>query len=143
MSVSAVEVVETLFARDAVAKAMGLALVDCGEGRATLELDIGRDHLNFNGTCHGGIIFTLADMAFGLAGNSQGVVAAAIGASITYHASVRESDRLTACASEISRSKRLASYVVEVVRQDGRKIATFNGSVFVTNELHETASNKV
>ncbi len=133
------EVVETLFARDAVAQAMGMALVDCGEGRATMALDIGRDHLNFNGTCHGGIIFALADMTFGLAANSHGVVAPAINAGITYHASARESDRLTASASEISRSKRLASYVVDVVRRDGRKIATFTGSVFVTNELHELA----
>ena len=134
------EIIETLFARDAVAKAMGMALVDCGEGRATIALEVRQEHLNFNATCHGGIIFTLADMTFGLAANSHGLVAPAISANISYHASVRESDRLTASASEISRSKRLASYVVEVVRRDGRKIATFTGSVFVTNEPHAAAS---
>jgi acyl-CoA thioesterase len=30
-------------------------------------LKVRRDHLNFNGTCHGGVIFALADTAFGLA----------------------------------------------------------------------------
>ncbi|MHA1572824.1 MAG: PaaI family thioesterase [Alphaproteobacteria bacterium] len=96
--------------------------------------------MNFNGTCHGGIIFAVADMAFGLAANSYGVVAPAINANITNHASAGDSDRLTASATETSRSKRMASYLVNVVRGDGRKVATFTASVFVTNKPHDAAS---
>ena len=141
MSIGAAELVETLFARDGVAKAMGLELLDSGEGRATVALDIREDHLNFNGTCHGGIIFSVADMAFGLAANSHGVVAPAINASIINHASAGDSDRLTASATETSRSKRMASYLVNVVLGDGRKVATFTASVFVTNKPHDAAAD--
>ena len=45
-------------------------------------------HLNFNGGCHGGAIFALADSAFGLASNSHGPVAAGIDAHITFQAAV-------------------------------------------------------
>ena len=46
-------------------------------------------HLNFNGGCHGGAIFALADSAFGLASNSHGPVAAGIDAHITFQAGGR------------------------------------------------------
>ena len=46
-------------------------------------------HLNFNGGCHGGAIFALADSAFGLASNSHGPVAVGIDAHITFQAPVR------------------------------------------------------
>jgi len=55
-------------------------LIDGGSGTATVALTIAQPHLNFNGTCHGGVIFALADTAFGLASNSHGVIAAGIDA---------------------------------------------------------------
>ncbi|MHA1572823.1 MAG: hypothetical protein ACTSX8_02415 [Alphaproteobacteria bacterium] len=39
-SIGAAYLIEALFARDGVAKAMGLELLDSGEGRATIALDI-------------------------------------------------------------------------------------------------------
>ena len=58
-------------------------------------------HLNFNGGCHGGAIFALADSAFGLASNSHGPLASGIDAHITYQAGVRAGDRLVARATEV------------------------------------------
>ncbi len=135
----AAEIVESLIARDKVARSMGLELVDAGEGRTTIALDIREEHLNFNGTCHGGIIFSVADMAFGLAANSHGAIGPAINANIIYHAAAELADRLTASATETSRSKRLGSYLVEVTRKDGTLVATFTGSVFFTNNRHDEA----
>ena len=47
-----------------------------GPGRAEVAMTVDARHLNFNGGCHGGAIFALADSAFGLASNSHGPVAA-------------------------------------------------------------------
>jgi len=55
-----------LAAKDRFARAMGVSFVDSGPGQATLAMTVGEQHLNFNGTCHGGAIFALADAAFGL-----------------------------------------------------------------------------
>ena len=45
-----------------------------------MRMRVGKAHLNFNGKCHGGAIFTLADSAFGIAANQYGVIAAGIDA---------------------------------------------------------------
>ena len=98
-----------------------------------------RDHVSFNGTCHGGALFSLADTAFGLASNSHGVVAAGIDAHITYPRAVKVGDVLTATAVEETRSRRFATYRVIVTRGDGATVATFTGTVAITETRQPVA----
>jgi len=128
-----------LAARDRLMRHLGVECVDGGPGRAAVSLAIHDDHLNFNGTCHGGAIFALADSAFGLASNSQGVIAAAIDAHITYQVAVKPGDTLTATAVEVSRSRKLGVYRVDVTRQDGALVSSFTGTVYVTERANEGA----
>ena len=128
-----------LAARDRLMRHLGVECVDGGPGRAAVSLAIRDDHLNFNGTCHGGAIFALADSAFGLASNSQGVIAAAIDAHITYQVAVKPGDTLTATAVEVSRSRKLGVYRVDVTRQDGALVSSFTGTVYVTERANEGA----
>lgn len=123
--------------RDAFARELGAELIETGPGRAVLELVVATHHLNFNGTCHGGVVFSLADCAFGLASNSHGTVAAAIDAHIAYPAPAREGERLTAAATEVTRSPQLAIYRVDVTRSDGTLVGVFTGTVYVTKRQHE------
>ena len=109
-------------ARDRLMALLGIECVDGGLGRAAASLAVRADHLNFNGTCHGGVTFALADSAFGLASNSHGVIAAAIDAHITYQVAVRSGDVLTATATEVSRSRKLGVYRIDVTRQDGAMV---------------------
>jgi hypothetical protein len=61
-----------LAARDGLCAALGIVVRDGGPGRAEVAMRVEARHLNFNGGCHGGAIFALADSAFGLASNSHG-----------------------------------------------------------------------
>ena len=92
-------------------------------------------HLNFNGGCHGGAIFSLADSAFGLASNSHGPVAAGIDAHVTFQTAVGAGDRLVARATEMQRSRRIAMYRVEVSRRmpgsGDALVASFTGTVYI------------
>ena len=130
-------IVEKLFDRNAAARAMGMELMESGVGHATVALTVADAHLNFNGTCHGGIVFSLADMAFGLASNSHGPVAAGINANIAYHAATQKGERLVARAREVTRSRRLASYSVDVEDEKNTTVASFNGTVFITSNSHD------
>jgi acyl-CoA thioesterase len=130
---AASERVARLAARDRLMALLGIEYVDGGSGRAAVTLAVRDDHLNFNGTCHGGVTFALADSAFGLASNAHGVVAAAIDAHITYQVAVKAGDTLTATAVELSRSRRLGVYRIDVTRQDGALVSTFTGTVYVTD----------
>jgi len=119
-----------LQAADAFMSLCNVALVAVGEGHATLRMGVDRSHLNFHGACHGGALFALADGAFGLASNSHGVFAAGIDAHIAYHVAAREGDVLLARATEIARGRRVATYRVDVEREDGARIASFTGTVY-------------
>jgi acyl-CoA thioesterase len=129
-----------LAAADPFVRALGIACTDAGPGSATVTMTLGSEHLNFNGSCHGGVVFTLADTAFGLAANSHGSVAAGIDAHITYQQAAHAGDRLTARATEVSRSRKLAVYRVDVTRGDGRSISSFTGTVYITQTTHRRAA---
>jgi phenylacetic acid degradation protein PaaD len=118
-------------AGDPFVRSLGIRLVDGGAGWIALELTVRPEHLNFQGACHGGVIFTLADAAFGLAANSHGQTAAGIDTHITYQRAAREGDVLVARAREVSRSKRLGFYLVEVGSERDPIISTFTGTVYV------------
>ncbi|MEO7116120.1 MAG: methylmalonyl Co-A mutase-associated GTPase MeaB [Caldimonas sp.] len=124
-----------LAARDGLCAALAITVVSGGPGRAEVTMTVDARHLNFNGGGHGGAIFSLADSAFGLASNSHGPVASGIDAHITFQAAVRAGDRLVARAVEVTRSRRIAVYRIEVVRPeaDGAEtpVSTFTGTVYI------------
>jgi acyl-CoA thioesterase len=85
-----------LAGRDPFLLALGVTCLAGGPGRAAVALTLRDEHLNFMGICHGGVIFTLADTAFGLAANSHGLTAAGIDTHMTYQVSARLGDTVTA-----------------------------------------------
>jgi LAO/AO transport system kinase len=121
--------------RDGLGATLGITVLGGGPGRAEVAMTVGARHLNFNGACHGGAIFALADSAFGLASNSHGPVAAGIDAHITYQAGVAAGDRLVARASEVHRTRKLAVYRIEVVRPETgggeTAVSSFTGTVYI------------
>ena len=124
-----------LVANDALCTTLGIRFRDGGPGRAEVALTVDSRHLNFNGGCHGGAIFALADTAFGLASNSHGPVAAGIDAHITFQSAVGAGDTLLARAVEVQRSRRVGVYRIDVVRReaDGSEtsVSSFTGTVYI------------
>lgn len=123
-----------LLSKDAYASRLGMKLVDASAGRAAVRMRVSPHHLNFNGSCHGGAILSLADTAFGLASSTHGHLTAGIDTHATFTVAVREGDTLTASAREVSRGRRLGVYLVEVSRDDGTLVATFTGTVYVSQK---------
>lgn len=125
---------QELLSRDAYASQLGMKLVDASPGRAAVRMQVSSRHLNFNGSCHGGAILSLADTAFGLASSTHGHLTAGIDVHATFTVAARGGDTLTASAREVSRSRRLGVYLVEVARSDGTLVATFTGTVYVSQK---------
>ena len=121
--------------RDGLCATLGITVLAGGPGRSEVAMTVDARHLNFNGGCHGGAVFSLADSAFGLASNSHGPLASGIDAHITYQAGVRAGDRLIARAVEVSRSRRLAVYRIDVVRPESgggeTAVSSFTGTVSI------------
>jgi acyl-CoA thioesterase len=118
---------ETMWSQDHASQWLGMELVHVAEGAATLSLKVAKQHCNGHGMCHGGVIFTLADSAFAFACNSRNQVTVAQHNVISYIASGRLGDRLTAQATEISLTGRNGITDVRVTNQAGVLIAEFRG----------------
>ena len=119
----------SFLASDPFSRELGISLVTSSPGQATLQLPITEKLLNSHGTVHGGVIFSLADVAFAVASNSDGIPSVAINTSITYMKAA-SNGVLIAEATEFSKNPKLGSYIVEVYDQDREKIAVFQGLAY-------------
>jgi acyl-CoA thioesterase len=115
-----------MFGRDTASKALGIDLVEAGNGRATARMRVTAEMVNGHGMTHGGFVFILADTAFACACNSHGPVTVAAGADISFLRPTREGDLLTAYAQERVTKGRSGIYDV-TVSCDGDVVAEFRG----------------
>jgi acyl-CoA thioesterase len=113
--------------RDLVARNLGVELVRMAPGGCTLRMTVRPEMVNSHGTCHGGILFTLADSAFGYACNSFNRNAVAQQCDITYLKPVAVGAVLTATAELRESAGRSSIYDMAVQDQTGRTVALFRG----------------
>ena len=116
-----------MMTKDHASIAMGIYLTHISPGAAHMEMQVRANMVNGFGTCHGGMITTLADSAFGFACNSYNELTVASGLSIDFLAPAFEGDVLTARASEVSLSGRTGVYDVTVINQKADCVAVFRG----------------
>ena len=125
--------VHDLNAKDPFCRLLGITHVESGDGFAIFEVTLGPDHINFLGGCHGGVIFALADSAFGSACNATGNVSVGIDTHMAFIKGAREGDVLRAEARRVSGSSKTEVYRADVTRGD-EALATFTGTVFKTGK---------
>lgn len=115
-----------MFDRDTASKALGIELLDAGNGQATVRMTVTGDMVNGHAMTHGGYVFMVADTAFACACNSQGPVTVAAGADIAFLRPTRAGDVLTAYAQERISQGRSGIYDVTVTCE-GEVVAEFRG----------------
>jgi acyl-CoA thioesterase len=121
-----------MYARDRAAQQLGIALETIAPGAAVCRMTVRDDMVQGHGTCHGGIVFTLADTAFAYACNAYNRVTVALGAEIAFLAPACAGEVLTARAHERSRAGRTGIYDVEVSNGAGALVALFRGTSYET-----------
>ncbi len=115
--------------QDRFAQHLGIELLEADAGSARVRMVVKDEHRNSVGMVHGGVIFTLADYAFAVACNSYGVVAVAVNCTISYFRQP-EGEVLIAEASEVSKSRRLGTYLVNITDAGGNAVAMFQGMAY-------------
>jgi acyl-CoA thioesterase len=106
---------------------LGISLVSVEAGAACVEMKIREDMINGHATCHGGILFALADTAFGMACNSRNLCTVAAAGQIDFLRPAVQGDVLRATAVERSAGRRLGLYDVNVINQRDETVALFRG----------------
>ena len=116
-----------MFAKDNASQALGMRVVSVAKDTAQLSMEIREDMLNGHGTCHGGMLFALADSAFAFASNSANRTVVAAGCDIEYFQPAYRGDILTATCKLRSRRGRTSYYDTEVVKGENITMAIFRG----------------
>jgi acyl-CoA thioesterase len=112
---------------DRVSRKLGIRLLEATAGRATLEMTIRQDMLNGFGTCHGGVLFTLADTALSCACNSRNERSVAHHCSIVYLRPGEPGERVVATATARAKAGRVELYDVSLRNSRGATIGEFFG----------------
>ena len=119
---------QTMFAADVASRdTMGMELLSCEPGRASMRMVVQHLHLNGHQICHGGFIFTLADSTFAFACNSHNKNAVAAGCSIEFLKPGQLGDVLTCEGIEQTLQGRHGIYDMRVTNQRGEVVAMFRG----------------
>ncbi|HRD26095.1 MAG TPA: PaaI family thioesterase [Methanoculleus sp.] len=111
------------------ARMLGMVVTGIEDGRVRVTMPI-KGTRNAHGTTHGGAIFAIADHAFGIAANMEGIDQIAISAHIRYF-SVPAGDSLEAVARRVSEGEMTSVYAVDVYSAD-LLVASFEGVGFRT-----------
>ncbi len=114
---------------DPFANFLGVNIEKVEKGYAECSLVLTENMFNFLGTPHGGLIFTLADIAFAAASNSDYTPSFALDISGSFYKSAKVGDKLRGICKVLQSTKRTGHYEMKVYNNDV-EIARFNGTVF-------------
>ena len=108
---------------DPWAASLGVEFLELRRGYCRVALRLRPDMLNFQGAPHGGVIFSLADVAFSAACNSHGKPAVALNMTISFLSKIAPGARLVAEADERRQGRTAGFYDVTVTGEDGTVVA--------------------
>ena len=128
---------ERLNATDRFANGIGARITEVREGYARTEMTVAEQHINGAGTCQGGAIFTLADLAFAAVANCHGLMTVGISNTITFLHAGMLGDVLTAECIEQFDHHKLPYCDIKVTNQKGELIATMTGLAYRTKREME------
>lgn len=121
---------QTYVAKDAFVSLVGTKLLELTDEKAVVYLKVRKQHLNGFGMVHGGMLYVLADFAFGaLVNNKYEIAVTQIGHINYVRAAI--TDELFATATETVRVGH--NTAVEVIIRDGKGeivcVGSFNGFI--------------
>ena len=127
MNNTEMEALKNFFRHDEFARQNGIEIVEIAEGYARTQVRIEPRHLNAGGSVQGGLLFTLADLAFAAATNSHGTLTVTSSANITFLRGAK-AGIITAEAQELVNHRHLPFCEVRLTDQDGQFLAVFTAS---------------
>lgn len=128
------EIYDILMQGDAFSKWLGLELDEIAPGCCKLHFSVTEDMLNGFGIIHGGVVFSVADSALAFACNTNGMLSVALNAHISFVASAKLHEVLYVEAKEKHRGRKTGFYDIQVTRQDGSLVASFQGTAYQTSK---------
>lgn len=114
----------------------GMEILNVDLGYAEVAMVVKPEHLNAANFCHGGALFSLADVAFALAANSHGGLAVGLEVSANYMRPVKAGERVVAVAEERHVGKHTGVYLISIRNGEGKEVAFVKATAFRVQETY-------
>jgi acyl-CoA thioesterase len=108
--------------KDSFANWLGATIETIEPGYSRVSLMVTASMLNFHGMTHGGLVFSLGDIAFAAASNSHGQTALALNVAVSFLRPTGVGDHLVAEAKEIHLGGATALYDIVVTEQNSQQL---------------------
>ena len=124
------EIVNKMLTNDLMSQWLGIELISVEKGNVTLKATVRKEMTNGFNIAHGGITYSISDSSLAFSANAHGIQAVSVETSISHLKPVYAGDVLTTTVDEISMSKRIGVYIVNVYNQDNVLVSTLKGTMY-------------
>lgn len=131
---SAQDIVNHMMENDAFSRWLGISVDHVAPGEATLSMVLREEMTNGFHIAHGGITYSLADSALAFAANGGGTQSLSVETSIHHLAPVNVGDKLIATATQINETRKTGLYQIDIITENGTRVAWFKGTVYRTEK---------
>ena len=108
--------------KDPYANLLGATIEAVEPGYSRVSLVVTESMLNFHGMTHGGLVFSLGDIAFAAASNSHGQTALALNVAVSFLRATGVGDHLVAEAKEVHLGGATALYDIVVTEKNSQQL---------------------
>jgi acyl-CoA thioesterase len=113
-----------------------MEVLEAARGSVRMAMTVREDMSNTQGNCHGGVLFSLADLCFGYAANSYNDKAVAASCDIRFLKPAHVGDRVEAHSVEVWKEGRSGLYDVTLTNQNGDTVAVMRGHARLAGGQH-------
>lgn len=132
------QIVDQMMQTDRMSQWLGISILAYTPGNVICEMVVRDEMVNGMEIAHGGITYSLSDSALAFAVNAHGTKSVSVETSISHLQPVRIGDRLTTSTKELSLSRKIGVYLIEVINQHQEIVSSFKGTVYRTGKVWGT-----
>lgn len=111
-----------------------IVVTEVGDGTSVVEVKLVQESLNPLGMAHGGLIFTLCDVATGVAARTGGRITVTLDSNIHFLRRAKDTEKLVARGRVVKEGRTTGLVTAEVFNDEGKLIATADMTVYYVDE---------
>ncbi len=129
------EIVDQMMKTDRMSQWLGISILDYTPGSVSCQMTVRDEMVNGMEIAHGGITYSLSDSALAFAVNAHGIKSVSVETSISHLKPVQIGDTLTTSTKELSLSRKIGVYLIDVTNQNQECVSSFKGTVYRTGKV--------
>ena len=116
-----------------------IVVTEVGEGTSVVEVEMTQDAMNPLGMAHGGLIFSMCDVATGVAARTGGRITVTLDSNIHFLRRAKDTEKLVARGRVVKAGRTTGLVTAEVFDDTDKLIATADMTVYYVDENTYTA----